>query len=89
MSTEFPEVSGLVGLLDDEHNEIGDRVECRFTWSVGLGSWGVQLTTDHEIPLDRPASFLAIYDTDGQRMFELPLIDRPVEGLWLGIGPTR
>jgi hypothetical protein len=82
---------GFVGLLDEHHQPLGERQACRISWSVDPGSWAVQFRTQHKFDLQAfngAPSYLAIYagDDGAERMFTLPLVNRPVRGAVLYIG---
>ncbi len=88
----FVDVEGRVGLLDEQHQPIGERQACRFSWQAGPGAaWQVSLGTRHQFDLSallpKQASYIAIYADNDELMFTLPMVGRPKRGgtLWLGV----
>lgn len=75
MPVQFADVPGFIGLLDEQHQPLGDRQPCRFSWTIESGAWSIQLLTAHRSPLSGGASYVAIYH-DAERMFTLPIVTR-------------
>jgi hypothetical protein len=87
----FIDVPRHVGLLDEEHQPIGDRQECTFSWQSGPGpSWQVTINTRHQFDLSallpKGASYIAIYAENDELMFTLPMVARPKRTGTLNLG---
>lgn len=87
----FIDVPGQVGLLDEKHQPIGDRQECKVSWQPGPGtSWQVAIATRHQFDLSallpKGASYIAIYAENGELMFTLPMVGRPKRTGTLNLG---
>src|SRR5260370_38765985 len=82
----FSDMDGVVGLLDEQHQPLGERQPCRFSWQTGPGAWQVVIHTQHQFDLSallpKQASYVGIYSADNDElMFNLPMVHRPKGGV--------
>jgi len=85
--TTFPELDGSVGVLDRDHQPVGERVPCRFRWGAVPKGWVIEVEpATLDISGLGDVYYLAIYADMGEIMFTMPLVGRPVRGVNLMIG---
>src|SRR5260370_13831783 len=78
----FSDMDGVVGLLDEQHQPLGERQPCRFSSQTGPGAWQAVIHTQHQFDLSallpKQASYVCIYAANkDELMFTLPMAHQP------------
>jgi hypothetical protein len=84
----FPDVKGSVGVLDSDHQPVGERKPCLFKWGVRDKGWLVEIREPVTLDLSGlgEVHYVATYGDNGEMMFTLPLVGRPTRGGTLTLG---
>ena len=75
----FKDVPGFVGLLDADMNEVVQRQECKYEWSLHPGGATYKVTSTHEFDiLGKKITYLAV-GHDDRLLFVSIVAGHPVE----------
>jgi hypothetical protein len=84
----FVEAAGTVGVLDVNHEPIGERKVCSFQWQVISKGWAVVFTEPVNLDIAGlpDAYYIALYGANDEMLFTLPMVGRPKNGVTLTLG---